>query len=70
VCEEIHVPAERKDPDEEDTARMQGDDSPGCSLAAHRETPDLQRACGRATKYPGKGVLHDLSRRDAGVRRT
>lgn len=46
MCEEIHVPAERKDPDEEDTARMQGDDSPGCSLAARRATPDVQRTCG------------------------
>src|SRR5437867_1013269 len=28
------------------------------------------RACGRATKYPGKGVLHDFSRGDADLRHT
>ena len=70
ACEEIHVQAERMDPDESNAARIQGDDSPGCSPAAHRATPDVQRACGRATKYTGKGVLHDLARRDAGLRRT
>ena len=70
ACEEIHVQAERKDPDEEDAARMQSDDSPGCSPAARRVTRNVQRACGQATKYPGKGVLHDLLRGDAGLRRT
>ena len=55
---------------EEDADDRQRDDSPGYSPAARRATPDVQRACWRATKYPGKGVLHDLARRDAGLRRT
>ena len=50
--------------------RMKGEDSPGCSPAARRATQDVQRAWGRATKYPGKGVLHDLARGDADLRRT
>lgn len=38
----------------------QGDDSRGCSPAARRATRHVQRVRGRATKYPEKGVLHDL----------
>jgi hypothetical protein len=58
------VQAEREDHEEEDTACMQGDESPGRSPAARRMTRDVQRACGRAAKYPEKGVLHDLPSRD------
>jgi hypothetical protein len=70
ACEEIHVQAGRENRDEEDAARMQGDDRLGCSPAARRATRHVQRACGRATKYPGKGVLHDFARGDAALRRT
>ena len=70
TCEEIHVQAERKDPDEEDAARMQGNDSSDCSPAAREPTRHGLRACGRATKYLGKGVLHALARCDAGLRCT
>jgi hypothetical protein len=38
--------------------------------AARRATRHLHRAGGRATKYHGKGVLHDLPRGDADLRRT
>lgn len=49
---------------------MQGDDSPGCGPAARRATRHVHRACWRVTKYYGKGVLHDLPRGDADLRRT
>jgi hypothetical protein len=64
------VQAKREDCREEYAERLQGSDCPGCSPAARRATRDVQRAGGRTTKYPGKGVLHDLSRGDAGLRRT
>jgi hypothetical protein len=64
------VQAKREDCREEYAKRKQGSDRPGCSPAVRRATRDVQRASGRATKYPGKGVLHDLVRGDAGLRRT
>ena len=67
---EIDVQAERKDHDDDDAAIMQGDGSPCCSPPARGATRVVQRACGRATKYSGKGVLHDLPRDDADLRRT
>jgi hypothetical protein len=70
ACGEIHVQAKREDHGDQDASHREGDDNPGWSPAARRATPGAQRACGRATKYPGKGVLHDLPRRDAGLRRT
>jgi hypothetical protein len=70
ACGQIYVQAESEDHDEKDADLMQGDDSLGCRPAARRATPDVQRACGRATKYPGMGVLRDLSSGNAGLRRT
>jgi hypothetical protein len=62
------VQAKREDHDEEGAGHMQGADSAGDSPAARRATPSVQRACGRATKYPGKGVLHDLTCGSADLR--
>ena len=62
--------AEREDYDEEEAAGMHGDDRPRCRARACPATRDVRRACGRATKHPGKGVLHDLPRGDDGLRRT
>jgi hypothetical protein len=70
ACGEIHVQAAREDRGAEHAEHKQGDDSRGCSPAARRAPGDVQRSCGRATKYSGKGVLHDLRRRDAGLRCT
>jgi hypothetical protein len=61
------VQAESEDHEEKDANLMQGDDGPDCRPAARRTTPDVQRACGRVTKYPGTGVLHDLPRADEGL---
>lgn len=62
--------AEHKDHGEEDAGHRHGDDSTSWRPAARRATPDVQRACWRATKYPGKGVLHDFARGDTGLRHT
>jgi hypothetical protein len=43
---------------------------PDRCLAARRATWGVQRVCRQTVKYPGTGVLHDLSRRDAGLHRT
>jgi hypothetical protein len=64
------VQAWREGHDEEDADPMQGDDSPA-ALRLHAERHGTcARACGRATKYHGKGMLHDLPRGDADLRRT
>jgi hypothetical protein len=70
ACGEIHVQAEREDHDETMPSARRANDSLRCSPAARCATRHVQRACGRATKHPGKNVLHDLSRRDADLRRT
>jgi len=70
ACGEIHPHAAREDHGEEHAGHRLGDDSPSNRPAARRARPDVQHACGRATKYPAKGVLHDLPKGDAGLRRT
>jgi hypothetical protein len=62
-----HVKAAREDRGEKHAGHRQGEDS----RTAVRLRAERHATCsGRATKYPGKGVLHDLPSGDAGLRRT
>jgi len=69
TCGEIHVQAKRKDHGEECAGHRYGEDSPAGCPAARRATADVRRVCWQATKYPGKGVLHDFARCDKDFRR-
>jgi hypothetical protein len=57
ACEETHVQAKRIGSDESNVARMQGDDSPGCSPAAHERHRMCSARAGEPRSTPERACF-------------
>ena len=58
---ERHVQAEAKDRGKLGARERHADDSPPACPTARAATPNLRREGAKTTKYPTRGVLHDVA---------